>query len=59
MDYYEIMGFVDRIDMNIDTLKSNYKKLVVVFHPDKLCNKNQTEKNWLLWNKIQDSFNTL
>jgi curved DNA-binding protein CbpA len=45
MDYYEIMGFVDRIDMNIDTLKSNYKKLVVVFHPDKLCNKNQTEKN--------------
>ena len=34
------MGFDDWMDMNQEILKNNYKKLVVVFHPDKLCNKN-------------------
>lgn len=53
------MGFEDWMDMDLDTLRQNYKKLVVVFHPDKLINKNQSEKSWNLWNKIQDSFNTL
>ncbi len=45
--------------MNQDALKNNYKKLVVVFHPDKVCNKNPTEESKLLWHKIQDAFTTL
>jgi hypothetical protein len=38
--------------MNQDALKNNYKKLVVVFHPDKVCNKNPTEEGKQLWHKI-------
>lgn len=59
MDYYQILGFDDRLDMNFDTMKSNYKRLVVVFHPDKLSNQRSQEENRPLWNKIQDAFNTL
>ena len=59
MDYYEIMGFEDRMDMNQDSIKLSYKKLVIVFHPDKLCNQNPTEESKQLWHKIQDAFTTL
>lgn len=33
--------------------------MVINFHPDKLANKNHTESDRKLWNKIQDSFTTL
>ncbi len=59
MDYYQVLGFDDRLEMDTEVLKVNYKKLVVRFHPDKLGQKNQTEENRNLWNKIQDAYTTM
>lgn len=35
LDYYEILDIKDRLDATADTLKINYKKLALLFHPDK------------------------
>ncbi len=35
LDYYEILDIKDRLDANSEILKINYKKLALIFHPDK------------------------
>jgi curved DNA-binding protein CbpA len=37
------MGFDDRSDIDLETVKNNYKKLVVRFHPDKLGKGGESE----------------